>query len=180
MPTVSFQVRSERVKDIELQENATVTQLKDILAGAGYDVVESTKIRIHRPNGITVFGQVGSYKLKDAENVEICTRVVGPFKALEQRVDREVREAVRNAKIEQAKAEKADKACNEPKKKVCDFCGHPTCPGKPCVFRTFLIRTEGIRQWEIAADESEALACIKELQDKGRDICEICAKLTSL
>lgn len=98
MPTVAFRVRSTRIKDIELSKNATIRDLKNILAANGYDVNEATKVRVIRKDGI-VIGQMNDYVLRDADCVEIDTMIIGPFSALAELDKRETAERKRQQQI---------------------------------------------------------------------------------
>lgn len=101
MPTVAFRVRSTRIKDIELKAGQTIADLKSILHANGYDVEESTKVRVIRHDAI-VIGHMDHYVLNDGDCVEIDTHIVGPFNALEALCAREEREAARQAQIDKA------------------------------------------------------------------------------
>lgn len=98
MPTVAFRVRSTRIKDIELSNNATIRDLKNILAANGYDVNEATRVRVIRQDGI-VIGQMNDYALRDADCVEIDTAIIGPFNALAEREKRDEAECKRQQQI---------------------------------------------------------------------------------
>lgn len=94
MPTVAFRVQSTRIKDIELSNHTTIKELKNILAASGYDVNEATNVRVIRKDGI-VIGQMNDYVLRDADCVEIDTRIIGPFNALLEREKRAEAESQR-------------------------------------------------------------------------------------
>lgn len=98
MPTVAFRVRSTRIKDIELSNNTTIRDLKNILAANGYDVNEATRVRVIRKDGI-VIGQMNDYVLRNADCVEIDTAIIGPFNALAELEKREKAECNRQHQI---------------------------------------------------------------------------------
>lgn len=63
MPNTVFNVSSNRIRDIKLNPGTTVGQLRQILHGAGYDVVEATA-HVDREEGGTLHGFVENYVLR--------------------------------------------------------------------------------------------------------------------
>lgn len=72
MPNTVFNVSSNRIRDIKLNPGTTVGQLRQILHGAGYDVVEATA-HVDREEGGTLHGFVENYVLREGDGVRFTT-----------------------------------------------------------------------------------------------------------
>lgn len=76
MAITAFQVRSNRIHDINLPDGTTVGKLKEILQGAGYDV-NAALISVNRfAESDTLIGQVEQYVLKTGDTVEFKTEKI--------------------------------------------------------------------------------------------------------
>lgn len=68
-----FNVKSDRTRDIELNEGTTVRDLKNILHASGYDVLEARAIVHRAEEDDELYGQNGGYKLREGDTVEFKT-----------------------------------------------------------------------------------------------------------
>lgn len=73
MNTILFNVKSDRIHDIKLDESTTVGQLREILHNAGYDVLQAKATVTRYRQNDTLVGQVDGYTLANGDAVSFNT-----------------------------------------------------------------------------------------------------------
>ena len=73
MPTIATRITSDRIRDLQVEDNTNIQQLSELLAQGGFDIAQAY-VLIHRAQEKdALIGRVGSYKMKNGDAVEYDT-----------------------------------------------------------------------------------------------------------
>lgn len=135
--TVYFKVKSNRTQDIELEDNRTAYDLKDILGGNGLDVDEAT-ILVNR-FGKKFIGRLNLLPLEDDDAVEYLTTKV--------ELPAHISKIKHNAVTRLAKMlglSHCCGACEKPQPEITAPAPAPTKPGKKNLVLEIHVNDEGV------------------------------------
>lgn len=113
MPVTAFQVKSNRIHDIDLPEGATVSRLRSILQDAGYDVAEALVTVNRYAESDVLIGDIETYVIKDGDTLEFKT-VKMDLPITRSRIGNAVKEAAEAASRDSGSCQcKCSSACGK-------------------------------------------------------------------